>query len=83
MNTHSSLTLVLTDLDLYRMSKLKEQRVADDKKLARYDSKTFARITKNILIGNQNVSTEALEMNSRDWQLLLSTAAITKYACMQ
>ena len=48
--------------------------------ISRFDSKTFAKIAKNILSGCQNVSTEAVALTTRDWQLLLTCSSIVIYS---
>jgi hypothetical protein len=62
--------------DIYRFSKIREQKAAQVFKTPRYDSRQFARIAKSMLAGNQNVSIENLKLTSRDWQLLLATSHI-------
>ena len=68
--------------DIFRVSKLKEPRLSDEeeeKLPTRFDGKTFAKITKSILSGKENVSTETASLTHRDWHLLLATALLRVY----
>jgi hypothetical protein len=62
--------------DLFRISKLKETKVSEsDTAASKFDSKTFAKISKSMLSGRENVSAEK-KLTHRDWQLLLSVASV-------
>ena len=64
------------DQDLYRMSKLKEPKsnnANENENASRFDSKTFAKISKNLInTKKQDVIIEKL--NGRDWKLILAIA---------
>jgi hypothetical protein len=63
--------------DVFRVSKLKEPKLSEEEDLpTRFDGKTFAKITKSILSGKANVSTEHVHLSHRDWHLVLATASV-------
>lgn len=66
--------------EIFRFSKLREARHDEDAQLpSRFDSKTFAKISRSLIGGKQNVSTEANKLTHRDWQLLLAIATIESH----
>lgn len=58
---------------------MREQRTSETEELpSRYDSKSFAKISKSLLVGKEIFSIDA-KLNHRDWSLLLSCANEKKY----
>eukprot|EP01114_Cavostelium_apophysatum_P011920 TRINITY_DN2649_c0_g1_i2.p1 TRINITY_DN2649_c0_g1~~TRINITY_DN2649_c0_g1_i2.p1 ORF type:complete len:1487 (-),score=443.17 TRINITY_DN2649_c0_g1_i2:51-4511(-) len=72
---------VWEDNDIFRVSKLREARAENpDALMRRFDSKSFAKISRSILAGKENVSMNSqTKLTSRDWQLLLAVSTVASF----
>lgn len=71
---------VWNENDLFRVSKLQEQKNEKHTKIQRFDSHSLEKITKSIMNGKDKLSnTPSNKLSSRDWQLILSYANIVNF----